>query len=214
MNFIYPRLCHKGPWTWFETESAQHVKGQFYHFYEGFQVFVRDFNYGWDLGPSLPTRDTATIESVDTPRLSAFQGSQGKVMASIVWAAGGVLLVDYLDKDHTITGAYYADFLRQLRMKTKQIRRGELTRGVLFHQDNAPAHTSTVAMAAIQKCGFQLVEHPPCSPDLAPSENEKGGRWSSFCHIWWWYECCGPLSEGPKWRLLHRRDKSWLSELM
>ena len=82
-------------------------------------------------------------------------------MASIVWAAEGVLLVNYLDKDH---------FLRQLRMKTKQIRRGKLTRGVLFHQDNAPANMSTVAMAAIQNCGFQLVEDPPYSPDLVPSD--------------------------------------------
>ena len=48
--------------------------------------------------------------------------------------------------------------------------RGKLTREVLFHQDSEPAHMSTVAMAAIQKCGFQLVEDPPYSPDLAPSD--------------------------------------------
>ena len=47
--------------------------------------------------------------------------------------------------------------------------RGKLTRGVLFHQDNAPAHRSTLAMAAIQNCGFQLVNDPPYSPVLAPS---------------------------------------------
>ena len=52
----------------------------------------------------------------------------------------------------------------------KQIRRGKLTRGVLFNQDNAPTHTSTVVMAAIQKCGFQRVEDPPYSPDLAHSD--------------------------------------------
>ena len=49
-------------------------------------------------------------------------------------------------------------------------RRGKLTAGVLFHQDNAPAHKSTLAMAAIRECGFQLIEHPPYSPDLAPSD--------------------------------------------
>ena len=41
---------------------------------------------------------------------------------------------------------------------------------IALPQDNALAHRSTVAMAAIQKCGIQLVEHPPCSPDLAPSD--------------------------------------------
>ena len=83
---------------------------------------------------------------------------------------GRSLLVDYLDKSYTVTEAYYADLLRQLREKTKQIRRGKLTRGGLFHQDNVLAYIFTVAMAVIQKCGFQLVEDPPYSPDLVPSD--------------------------------------------
>ena len=41
---------------------------------------------------------------------------------------------------------------------------------IALPQDNALAHRSTVAMAAIQKCGIQLVEHTPYSPDLAPSD--------------------------------------------
>ena len=69
--------------------------------------------------------------------------SAGNVMASIFWDAEGMLLVDYLDKGHTITRAYYANILRQLWEKIKQIQCGQLTRGVLFHQDNALAHTSS-----------------------------------------------------------------------
>ena len=42
--------------------------------------------------------------------------------------------------DHTITGCYYANLLRQLLENIRQIRRGKLPRGVLFHQDNTPAH--------------------------------------------------------------------------
>ena len=95
--------------------------------------------------------------------------STDKVMASIFSDAKGMKVVDYLNKGHTITGAYYADLLFQLREKIKQIRQGKLTKGVFFHQDNAPDHTSTVAMAAIQKCGFHLVDDSPYSPDLAPS---------------------------------------------
>ena len=41
---------------------------------------------------------------------------------------------------------------------------------MLFHQDNAPAHTSVIAMAAINDCGFRLIKHPPNSPDFAPSD--------------------------------------------
>ena len=83
----------------------------------------------------------------------------GKVIVSMFWDAEGVLLEDHLDKGHTIIGAYYADLPRQ------EIRRGKLRRGVFFHRDTAPTHMSTVVMVAIQKCGFQLVEHSPYSPN-------------------------------------------------
>ena len=41
---------------------------------------------------------------------------------------------------------------------------------MLVHQDNAPAHMSAVARAAIRECDFQLLNHAPYSPDLAPSD--------------------------------------------
>jgi len=41
---------------------------------------------------------------------------------------------------------------------------------VLLHHDNAPAHSSHVAMTAIHDCGFELLSHSPYSPDLAPSD--------------------------------------------
>ena len=42
--------------------------------------------------------------------------------------------------------------------------------GVLFHQDNAPAHNDVVAIAAVRDCDFELVNHHPYSPDLTPSD--------------------------------------------
>ena len=70
-------------------------------------------------------------------------------MASILWDAEGTLMVNYLQKGQTISEAYYASLLQQLRVKIKLKRRGMLRRGVLFHQDNAPVRKSAVAMAAI-----------------------------------------------------------------
>ena len=53
--------------------------------------------------------------------------------------------------------------------KGNQVKRpGKLTKGVLFHQDNAPAQAA-VAMAAVRDCGFELVDHPPYS-ELASSD--------------------------------------------
>ena len=89
-------------------------------------------------------------------------------MATVFWDVTGVLLVDYPERGHTMTGSYYADRTRQLHEKNIKetfTSCGKLSLSVLFHQDNAPAHKSTVAMAA-----NQLVEHPPYSPDIAPSD--------------------------------------------
>ena len=59
----------------------------------------------------------------------------------------------------TINGVYYAAELRRLRH-----------RGILLLQDNAPAHTSQVAMTDVTECGFEVLPHPPYSPDMAPSD--------------------------------------------
>ena len=87
--------------------------------------------------------------------------SEGKVMASIFWDNHGVIRVDYLEEGRTINGAYCAEELRWLRQETVRKRRGKLTLGVLLLQDNAPAHTSQVAMAAAIECGFEVLPDPP-----------------------------------------------------
>ena len=96
--------------------------------------------------------------------------SAGKVMASILWDSQEVIMIDYLEQGRTINRAYYAGKLRQLCQETTRKRRGKLTHSVLLLQDNAPAHTSQVAMTAATECGFEILPHPPYSPDLAPSD--------------------------------------------
>jgi len=77
---------------------------------------------------------------------------------------------DYLEQGKTVTGVYYAGLIRKLREVIKQKRCGKLTQGVLLHHDNAPAHSSHVAMTTVLDCFFELLSHPPYSPDLAPSD--------------------------------------------
>ena len=91
-------------------------------------------------------------------------------MATIFWDTKGILLIDYLDKGQTITGEYYASLLRQLRIKIKSKRRGKLSKGVLLLQDNAPVHNAHVATTTARDCGYEILPHPPYSPDLAPSD--------------------------------------------
>ena len=41
---------------------------------------------------------------------------------------------------------------------------------ILFHQDNAPYHKSMKTMVKMNELHFELLPHPPYSPDLAPSD--------------------------------------------
>ena len=96
--------------------------------------------------------------------------SKSKVMLSIFWDSKGSLLLDYLPKNTTVTGAYYADLMTRLRDSIKTNRRGMLKKIPLLLHDNAPSHKSHIAQEAIRNCGFKQAEHPPYSPDLAPSD--------------------------------------------
>ncbi|CAK9827513.1 Histone-lysine N-methyltransferase SETMAR [Anthophora retusa] len=96
--------------------------------------------------------------------------SAGKVMATVFWDSQGIILIDYLQKSKTITGEYYATLLDRLKEQLKKERPRLARKKVLFHQNNASSHKSTVAMAKLHELGFELIPHPPYSPDLAPCD--------------------------------------------
>ena len=104
------------------------------------------------------------------PKKAKVVSSAGKVMASVFWDTKGIVFIDYLQNGKTINGEYYAKLLRELPQAIKSKWSGKLTKGVLLHQDNAPAHKAQVAMSAVHDCGFELIDHTPYSPDLAPSD--------------------------------------------
>ena len=91
-------------------------------------------------------------------------------MASIFGDSQGVIMIDYLEQGCMTNGAYHAGELRWLRQEIARKRQGKLTCCVLLLQDNAPAHTSQVAMTAATECGFEILPHLPYSPDMAPSD--------------------------------------------
>ena len=72
-----------------------------------------------------------------------------------------LLWLDFLAKKSTITVAYYANLLDQLRTVICEKRRGKLSKGILLQQDNAQVHTCKIAMDAVEQNGYELIPHPP-----------------------------------------------------
>ena len=104
------------------------------------------------------------------PKKSLVQKSTGKVLASIFWDQDAILLIDYLPKGRTLSTEYYSSLLVQLKDILKGKCRGKVTKGVLFLHDNARAHRALAIWKKLAYLGFQCLDHPPYSLDLAPSD--------------------------------------------
>jgi histone-lysine N-methyltransferase SETMAR len=108
-----------------------------------------------------------TSPGESAPKKAKTIPSAGKVMATVFWDSQGVIHLDYLEKGRTITGQYYSDLLTRFDLVLKERRPRLQRKKVLFHHDNAPAHSSRVATGKLIELGFELVSNPPYSPDLA-----------------------------------------------
>jgi len=94
-------------------------------------------------------------------------------MATVFWDSQGVIYIDYLEKGKTVTGLYYAKLLGRFSAELQKIRPHLAKKKVLFHHDNAPAHTSALANAKLFELGYELLPHPSYSPDLAAQQKKS-----------------------------------------
>ena len=121
--------------------------------------------------PKLKQERLQWIEAGSSaPKQVKSERSAKKIMASIFWDAKGVLLIDYLEKGKTINSEYYCNLLDQLDKNIREKRPGLQKKTIIFHQDNARVHTSFLTMVKLNELKYELFEHPPYSPDLAPSD--------------------------------------------
>ena len=65
----------------------------------------------------------------------------------------------------------YCQQLDRLNAALMQKRPSLINRGrIVFHQDNARPHTYLVTYQKLRELGWEVLLHPPYSPDLAPSD--------------------------------------------
>ena len=105
------------------------------------------------------------IAAHPAPRKVRVQKCAGKFLATIFWDQEDILLIDYLPKDQTINAECYSSLLVQLKDILRGKRRGKFTKGVLFLNDRALATQKKLTYLC-----FHGLDHPPYSPDLAPSD--------------------------------------------
>lgn len=130
--------------------------------------------------------------------------SAGKVMCTVFWDRRGVLYVDFLRTQRTINAAYYSNLLKtHVKPAYRSKRRSIPARSAILLQDNARPHTARLTLDTISELGWEVLEHPPYSPDLSPCD----------------YHMFGPLKEALGGQRFNTDDeveefvRTWLSEL-
>lgn len=80
-------------------------------------------------------------------------------------------MIDYFETSKKQTQSYYTSLLDRLNEEIKK-KRPNLTKQkkVLFHHDNAPAHTALNVVTKFNELDHEVLPHPAYSPDLAPSD--------------------------------------------
>jgi histone-lysine N-methyltransferase SETMAR len=95
--------------------------------------------------------------------------SARKVMLTPFWDSQGVLLAHFQKLSESVNSALYYVFLLKLQDAICRKCPGQLARGVLLHHDNARPHTARATQERIQELQWEIIKHPPNSPELAPS---------------------------------------------
>jgi hypothetical protein len=70
----------------------------------------------------------------------------------------------------TINAQYYSTLLNEKVKSVIRLKRKERHDSVCFLQDNVRPHTAALTMATLLKLKWDVLPHPPYSPDLAPSD--------------------------------------------
>jgi len=100
------------------------------------------------------------------PKNSVCKNPLEKFSPRFFWDQDGILLIDYFPESQTINAKCYSTLLVQM----KDILNEKVTKVVLYLHDNAPAHQALTTHKKPAYLGFQCLDHPSYSPDLAPSD--------------------------------------------
>ena len=91
-----------------------------------------------------------------------------KVMLSVWWDFQGIIYFELLPPNTTVDSSLYCEQLQSLK-DVLPAKRPERRKVRLLH-DNARPHTAKITRQKLEELGWQVLPHPPYSPDLAPSD--------------------------------------------
>jgi [histone H3]-lysine36 N-dimethyltransferase SETMAR len=91
-----------------------------------------------------------------------------KRMLCVWWGVTGVIYWELLPENTTLTAAKYCIQIAKVAAEVEK--KGLNGHKLYFQHDNAKPHTAGVVKKKLEQLSWELLPHPPYSPDLAPSD--------------------------------------------
>ena len=93
------------------------------------------------------------------------------MLYAIFFDSKGPVLQIPVSKGISVTGKFHRENVLTQLLDFYQKRRPRTgVRGIKILHDNAPAHKSTTVQQYLKESGFDVLDHPPYSPDLSPCD--------------------------------------------
>lgn len=92
-----------------------------------------------------------------------------KTMICVWWNWEGLVHWEILEKSKTINKELYVAQLKRVN-EAIQLKSSDRRSHVILLHDNARPHTANIVKITLQELKWEILQHPPYSPDLAPTD--------------------------------------------
>lgn len=119
-----------------------------------------------------PKRKRQWLSPNESPRSTAKPGLHPKkALLCVWWSIRGVVHFEVLKPGQTVNADLYCEQLDRVNKSLIEKWPAIVNRkGVILQHDNARAHCARRTLEKINELGWEVLPHPPYSPDVAPSD--------------------------------------------
>jgi [histone H3]-lysine36 N-dimethyltransferase SETMAR len=111
------------------------------------------------------------LDREETPTPTPKAGLHPKKLLHVVsWDTQGVVHAENIEAGMTINAELYSEILERVAEALRANRPERQPSDVIFLHDNALPHTARRTQSKLAELGWEILDHPPYSPDMAPSD--------------------------------------------
>lgn len=108
---------------------------------------------------------------------------QKKVMVTVWWSTAGLIHHSFLNPGETVTSEKYCQQIDKMHLKLRHNQPALVNRkGPILLHDNARPHISMMTRQKLHALGYEILDHPPYSPDLSPTDYHFFKHLDNFLH--------------------------------